>query len=74
VFKHLSKLALLIIDDFVLAPLMDQGKRDLLEIMEDRFDKSATLMTSQLPTKNWRAYINKHTLADAFLDRLVHNA
>jgi DNA replication protein DnaC len=73
-FKHLSKFALLIIDDFGLAPLIDQDKRDLLEIMEDRFDKSATLITSQLPTKNWHAYINEPTLADAILDRLVHNA
>ena len=73
-FKHLSKFALLIIDDFGLAPLSDQDKRDLLEIMEDRFDKSATLITSQLPTKNWHGYIDEPTLADAILDRLVHNA
>lgn len=59
---------------FGLAPLIDQDKRDLLEIMEDRFDKSATLITSQLPTKNWHAYINEPTRADAILDRLVHNA
>ena len=73
-FKHLSKFALLIIDDFGLAPLSDQDKRDLLEIMEDRFDKSATLITSQLPVKNWHGYIDEPTLADAILDRLVHNA
>ena len=73
-FKHLSKFAMLIIDDFGLAPLSDQDKRDLLEIMEDRFDKSATLITSQLPVKNWHGYIDEPTLADAILDRLVHNA
>lgn len=73
-FKHLSGFALLIIDDFGLAPLIDQDKRDLLEIMEDRFDKSATLITSQLPAKSWHAYITEPTLADAILDRLVHNA
>lgn len=73
-FKHLAKFPLLIVDDFGLTPLADETKRDLLEIMDDRFDKSATLITSQLPVEKWHDYLADPTLADAILDRLVHNA
>jgi DNA replication protein DnaC len=73
-FKHLAKFQLLIIDDFGLTPLADEIKRDLLEIVDDRFDKSATLITSQLPVERWHDYLADPTLADAILDRLVHNA
>jgi len=73
-FKHLAKFRLLIIDDFGLTPLADETKRDLLEIVDDRFDKSATLITSQLPVEKWHDYLADPTLADAILDRLVHNA
>ena len=72
--RHLAKADLLYLDDFGLTPLTDQTKRDLLEILEDRYDKSATLITSQLPTDQWHAFIDQPTLADAILDRLVHNA
>ena len=48
--------------------------RDLLEILEDRYDKQATLITSQLPIEQWHDYLGNKTVADAFLDRLVHNA
>lgn len=72
--KQLAKVDLLYIDDFGLAPLADQTKRDLLEILDDRYDKKSTLITSQLPIDQWHAYINEPTLADAILDRLVHNA
>jgi len=72
--KQLAKVDLLYIDDFGLAPLADQSKRDLLEILEDRYDKKSTLITSQLPVDQWHAYINEPTLADAILDRLVHNS
>lgn len=73
-FKHLAKFKLLILDDFGLAPLADESKRDLLEIIDDRFDKSATIVTSQLPVSKWHEYLADPTLADAILDRIVHNA
>lgn len=73
-FKHLAKFKLLIFDDFGLTPLADETKRDLLEIIDDRFDKSATIVTSQLPVGKWHQYLDDPTLADAILDRIVHNA
>lgn len=73
-FKHLAKFQLLILDDFGLTPLADETKRDLLEIIDDRFDKSATLVTSQLPLAKWHDYLADPTLADAILDRIVHNS
>lgn len=73
-FKHLAKFKLLILDDFGLTPLADETKRDLLEIIDDRFDKSATILTSQLPVAKWHDYLADPTLADAILDRIVHNA
>jgi DNA replication protein DnaC len=72
--RQLAKVDLLFIDDFGLSPLGDQSKRDLLEILEDRYDKKSTLITSQLPVDQWHAYIDEPTLADAILDRLVHNS
>ena len=73
-FKQPAKADLLLIDDFGLTPLSDHSKRDLLEILDDRYDKKSTLITSQLPVDQWHAYINEPTLADAILDRLVHNS
>lgn len=72
--RQLAKVDLLYIDDFGLAPLADQTRRDLLEIMDDRYDKKSTLITSQLPVDQWHIYIDEPTLADAILDRLVHNS
>jgi DNA replication protein DnaC len=72
--RSLAKVDLLLIDDFGITPLTDQAKRDLLEILDDRYDRSATIITSQLDVKQWHAYIDDPTLADAILDRLVHNA
>jgi len=72
--KQLAKVNLLYIDDFGLASLADQSKRNLLEILEDRYDKKSTLITSQLPVDQWHTYIKEPTLADAILDRLVHNS
>jgi DNA replication protein DnaC len=72
--KQLAKADLLYIDDFGLAPLSDQSKRDLLEILDDRYDKKSTIITSQLPIEHWHAYVDQPTLADAILDRLVHNS
>lgn len=65
---------LLILDDWGLAPLSDADRRELLEILEDRHDLRSTLVTSQLPVDTWHDAIDHPTLADAILDRLVHNA
>ncbi|MGH2507124.1 MAG: IS21-like element helper ATPase IstB [Ktedonobacteraceae bacterium] len=70
----ISRKDLLIIDDFALAPLTDEQRRDLLEIMEDRYEKHSTLITSQLPIEHWHEIIGDPTIADAILDRFVHNA
>jgi DNA replication protein DnaC len=72
--RQLAKADLLLIDDFGLTPLTDQTKRDLLEIVDDRYDKKSTIITSQLPVDQWHAHLAEPTLADAILDRLVHNS
>lgn len=75
--KLLSKLAradLVVLDDFGLAPLSDEARHDLLEILEDRHGRHSTLVTSQLPVGSWHESLGDPTLADAILDRLVHNA
>ena len=71
---NLAKNDLLVIDDWGLAPLDDHGRRDILEILEDRHNVCSTIFTSQLPLNNWHEIIGDPTLADAILDRLVHNA
>ena len=73
-FKSLARIDLLVLDDFGLVPMSEEFRRDLLEIIDDRFDKTSTLITSQLPIAEWHRAINDPTLADAILDRLVHNA
>lgn len=70
----IAKTDLLVIDDWGLAPLDDEQRRDLLEIMDDRHGSRSTLITSQLPVENWHETIGDGTIADAILDRLVHNA
>ncbi|MCP5008728.1 MAG: ATP-binding protein [Aestuariibacter sp.] len=72
--QALSKLDLLIIDDWGLEPLKAAQRNDLMEIMDDRHGASSTLMISQLPTDQWYQSIGDNTLADAILDRLMHNA
>lgn len=72
--KRLAKLALLVIDDFGLATLNDLEKQDLLEAIEERYGSGATLVTSQLPIGDWHAYLGAGRIADAILDRLIHNA
>lgn len=72
--KQLAKADLLVLDDFGLTPLSDQTKRDLLELLDDRYDRRSTIVTSQLPVDQWHAYLADPTLADAILDRVVHNA
>lgn len=70
----LAKLDVLVLDDFLIAPLKDAERRDLLEILEDRYDRSSTVITSQLPTAKWHAALGDPTVADAICDRVVHNA
>jgi DNA replication protein DnaC len=62
------------LDDWGLASLTDEHRRDLLELLDDRHGRRATLVASQLPIDHWHAAIGEPTLADAILDRLVHNA
>ncbi len=70
----LARVDVLLIDDFGLAPLQDQERRDLLEILEDRYGTRATIITSRLAPTHWHEYIGEPTLADAICDRLLHNA
>ena len=72
--RALASIDLLILDDWGVAPLTDEARRDLLEILEDRYDTRSTLVTSQLPLDRWHEYLGDPTIADAILDRLVHNA
>ena len=72
--KQLAKCQLLIVDDWGLEPLESAQRNDLMEIMDDRHGENSTLMISQLPTDQWYASIGDNTLADAILDRLMHNA
>lgn len=71
---RLAKLPLLILDDWGLNPLSAPERHDLLEVLEDRYDRSSTLVTSQFPISSWHETIGEPTLADAILDRLVHQA
>jgi DNA replication protein DnaC len=71
---RLAKYALLIIDDWGLAKLSDRERRDLLEVLEDRNGISSTIISSQIPTGKWHDIIGDPTIADAVLDRLIHNA
>jgi DNA replication protein DnaC len=72
--KNLGRVELLILDDWGLAPMTAERRRDLLEIMDDRHGRGSTIVTSQLPVDHWHEIIGDPTLADAILDRLVHNA
>ena len=69
-----AKADLLIIDDWGLSALKEQERNDLLEILEDRHHIHSTIMAGQLPVEHWHEMIGNTTLADAILDRLVHNA
>jgi len=70
----LAKTDLLIIDDWATAVLTDEQRRDLFEIIEDRHERRSTLIAAQMPLNHWHDVIGDPTLADAILDRLVHNA
>ena len=71
---RLAKVDVLVLDDWGIAPLRNQERRDMLEIVEDRHGARATIITSQLPVENWHDYVGDPTIADALLDRVVHNA
>jgi len=70
----LAKIEVLVLDDFLIAPLKDAERRDMLEILEDRYGRSSTVITSQLDTGDWHAALGDPTVADAICDRVVHNA
>ena len=72
--SRLERQHLLILDDWGLQPLDQNARLALLQIMEDRHGKAATIITSQLPISKWHEYIGDPTLADAILDRLTHKA
>jgi DNA replication protein DnaC len=72
--RKLGSVQLLILDDWGLEPLDDQARHDLLEILEDRYGRRSTIVTSQLPVSAWHEVIGNPTYADAILDRLVHNS
>ena len=72
--KKLAKARLLILDDWGLAALTDFERQALLEILEDRYNVSSTIVASQMPVSHWHEFIGNPTLADAILDRLIHNA
>lgn len=75
--KELAKIErqhLLIIDDFGIQPLDAQSRSTLMDIFEDRYEKASTIITSQIPISKWHDVIGEQTIADAILDRIVHNA
>ncbi len=72
--QSLAKIDCLILDDWGLEPLKPVQRNDLMEIMDDRHDCSSTIIMSQLPTDQWYQSIGDNTLADAILDRLMHNS
>ena len=69
-----ARVDVLVIDDFAVAPMNNQERSDLLEVMEDRYGLRSTIVTSQLPPNHWHDYLADPTLADAICDRLVNNA
>jgi DNA replication protein DnaC len=72
--SRIEKQDLLILDDFGIQPLDSQSRSSLMEIIEDRHGKHSTIITSQLPVKEWYDLIGEKTISDAILDRLVHDA
>ncbi|TWJ13677.1 IS21-like element helper ATPase IstB [Geobacter argillaceus] len=71
--SSLGKCEVLILDDFLLSSISRDEQRELLEIIEDRYGRKSTVITSQLPIKAWHDAMQDPTMADAILDRLVHN-
>lgn len=71
---HLARIDVLVIDDWGLVPIGTAERRDLLEIMEDRYGQRSTIFASQLPIANWHDHVGDPAIADAICDRLLHNA
>jgi DNA replication protein DnaC len=71
---QLAKTDVLILDDWGLSPMDQSARTDLLEVIDDRVGTRSAIITSQLPTEHWHAYLTDPTLADAILDRLIHQA
>ena len=69
-----AKIDLIVLDDWGLAKLNAEQRRDLLELLDDRHGNRSTIVTSPLPVEHWHEVIADHTLADALLDRIVHSA
>jgi len=69
-----ARMDVFVLDDWGLAPVQDQERRDLLELLEDRYGTRSTIVTSQLPPAHWHEHLGDPTLADAICDRLLHNA
>lgn len=74
ILAALDRMDVLVIDDWGVTPLNSEQRRDLLEILDDRYGRRSTIITSQLPVKKWHDYLDDPTLADAILDRVTHNA
>lgn len=72
--NQVTKCEVLVLDDLLISPLSTEEQKELLEIVEERYERKATVVTSQLPVKAWHGTMQDPTLADAILDRLVHNA
>ncbi len=71
---RVARVDVLVIDDFAIAPVTETERRDLLEVLEDRYATRATVITSQLPPERWHDYLADPTVADAICDRLLHGA
>lgn len=74
VLMKISRIDVLLLDDFAMAPMKDAERRDFLEICDDRYQSRPMILTSQLPITHWHEQIGDPTIADSILDRLVHNA
>jgi len=70
----LSRIDILLLDDFAMAPLTDTERRDFLEICDDRYQRRSMILTSQMPVAHWHEQIGDPTIADSILDRVIHNA
>ncbi len=74
VLTRLSKTHLLILDDWLIDGLSFIQTKDILEILDDRYNKASTILATQLPVSNWHSRFEDPTLADAIMDRVVHNS
>jgi DNA replication protein DnaC len=71
---NLSRVDVLLLDDFAMAPLKDSERRDFLEVCDDRYQRRSMILTSQMPIAHWHEQIGDPSIADSILDRVVHNA